>query len=81
MIEIALRRRLSEIIAHLVVGQSEVQCTDQGLQDKSADHGRAHVVGCFRHFRHWSHLACWRSPQKPQRIQFSDRQRTRLKVA
>ena len=43
-----------------------------GRQDKSADHGRAYVVGWVRLFAHWSDRACWRLRHKVQGIQCSE---------
>ncbi len=48
---------------------------DPGRQDKSADLGRAHVVGRVRFFRDWTDRACWRLRHKVQGIQRSERHR------
>jgi hypothetical protein len=51
---VALDRRLAGCGGRLGVGGWEHRNTTNGRQDKSADLGRAHVVGCvgvFGHFR------------------------------
>ena len=53
MIEIALRRSFSGVIAYSAASRQELGGAGQGWQDKSADHGRAHVVGWVGHFGHW----------------------------
>ena len=43
-----------------------------GLQDKSADHSRAYVVGWIRLFAYWSNRTRWRLSHKVQGIQCSE---------
>ena len=80
MNQIALRRDFSGVIVDSSAIRQVLGGAGQGWQDKSADHGRAHVVGCVRHFRHWSHRACWRLSQKSLRFQSIERHRTSLNV-
>jgi hypothetical protein len=46
-------------------------------QDKSADLGRAHVVGRVRFFGDWTDRAYWRLRHKVQGIQLTERRRSR----
>ena len=80
MIEIARRRGFSGVIVDSSASRQVFGGASQGWQDKSADRGRAHVVGWVGYFGHSGHQAYWRSPQKRQRIQSSERHRTRLKA-
>ena len=48
------------------------RCQFSGRQDKSADHGRAYVLGCVRFFALLSNLACWHLRHKVQGIQCSE---------
>lgn len=81
MIEIARRRGFSGVIVDSSASRQVFGGASQGWQDKSADLGRAHVVGWVGYFGHRSHGTCWRLPQKSSRFQPSKRHRTRLKVA
>lgn len=81
MTQIALRRGLSGIIAHLGGEQTELQCTGRGWQDKSADHGRAHVVGWVGYFRHCDSASRRRLLRKSERFQSPERHRTCLKMS
>ncbi len=45
MIEIALRRSFSGVIARSAASRQVLGGASQGWQDKSADLGRAHVIG------------------------------------
>jgi hypothetical protein len=54
MIEIALRRTFSQVVASLRVTTGEQGNTDRGWQGKSADVRRALVVGWVGHFRRWA---------------------------
>jgi hypothetical protein len=71
MIQIALHRDLSWIIACSDVRQGEQGKISHGWQGKSADVRRAHVVGWVGHFRHWDNSARWLSRNKAQRFQGS----------
>ena len=80
MIESALRGSFSGVIACSACGLAVPgSAPASGWQDKSAAHGRAHVVGWVRFFGHCSHRACWRLPQKSERFQSLKRQRTCFK--
>ena len=59
----------------LHVEEAQVRNPTNGRQDKSADIGRAHVVGWVRFFGISAHHACWRFRHKPQRFQRSERRR------
>lgn len=50
--------------------------TINGRQDKSADLGRAHVVGCIEFFEHYQMTTCWRLARIFQRFQRSERRHT-----
>ena len=52
MIQIVAHRSLSLVIACSDWMQWERRDTSHGWQDKSADRGRAHVVGWARYFMH-----------------------------
>jgi len=52
-----------------------------GWQDKSADLGRAHVVGWVRLFGHSEGRTCWRAPTKSQGFQRAKRRRMPLTQA
>jgi len=63
MIEIAFRRRFSEVVAGLRVATGEQGKTDRGWQGKRPAVGPAYVVGRAGGFGHDSNGHCWRSPQ------------------
>jgi len=78
MSEIGLHRSLAGFGAFLSVGQGtggagEHDNTTNGRQDKSADLGRAHVVGRVRFFGDWTNRAYWRLRHKVQGIQRTER--------
>ena len=73
MSEIGLHRSLAGLGVGLRVGQGVQGNTTNGRQDKSADHGRAHVVGLVGLFRLWTNRACWRLHHKAQGIQRHER--------
>jgi hypothetical protein len=73
MSEIGLHRRLAGFRARLSVGQGVQGNTTNGRQDKSADLGRAHVVGRVRFFGDWTNRAYWRLRHKVQGIQRTER--------
>lgn len=67
MIQIALHRTLSWVIACSVVRQCERRDTSHGWRDKSADVRRAHVVGWVEIFRRcvkWLAVASRRNVNK-----------------
>jgi hypothetical protein len=49
--------------------------TTNGRQDKSADLGRAHVVGCVEFFQYCKITTCWRVARIFLRFQRSRRRR------
>ncbi len=69
MSEIGLHRGLAGLGVGLSVGPGVRGNTTNGRQDKSADHGRAHVVGWVGLFGHLTKRACWRLHHKVQGIQ------------
>jgi len=73
MSEIGLHRNLAGFGAGLSVGQGVQGNTTNGRQDKSADLGRAHVVGRVRFFWDWTNRADWRLRHKVQGIQRTER--------
>lgn len=75
MSEIGLHRGLADLGVGLSVGQGVQGNTTNGRQDKSADLGRAHVVGWVGFFGHWTNGACWRLRRKVQGIQRPERRR------
>jgi hypothetical protein len=48
------------------------------MQDKSADGGRAHVVGKIEEFTNVTNTGCWRFRQIVERFQSSERRRSEL---
>jgi hypothetical protein len=76
MIQIALHRSLSGIIARSDERQWKQGDTSHGWQDKSPDLRRGHVVGWIESFGHWDRGACWRSHRKVERIQRTQRHRS-----
>jgi hypothetical protein len=75
MIEIALRRGLSEVVASPRVARGEQGKADRGWQGKRPAVGPAYVVGCVGGFSHGSNDRCWRSPHFLKRDQGSERHR------
>jgi hypothetical protein len=73
MSEIGLHRSLAGFRARLSVGQGVQGNTTNGRQDKSADLGRAHVVGRVSFFWDWTNRAYWRLRHKVQGIQRTER--------
>jgi hypothetical protein len=73
MSEIGLPRSLAGFGAFLRVGQGMQGNTTNGRQDKSADLGRAHVVGQVGFFGDWTNRAYWRLRHKVQGIQRTER--------
>jgi hypothetical protein len=80
MIQIAFRREFSDFFAYSATSPDKLGGANQGWQDKSADHGRAHVVDWVECLAHLSHRAFWRLPHKSLRFQSSKRHRMRLNV-
>ncbi len=78
MSEIGLHRSLAGLGVGLRVGQGVQGNTTNGRQDKSADHGRAHVVGLVGLFRLLINRACWRLHHKAQGIQRPERRHPRF---
>jgi hypothetical protein len=78
MIQIALPRSLSGIIACSAAGHRELGDTGHGRQDKSADWRRTHVVGWVGYFWRRSNRACWRLRRKFQQSQSFERHRADL---
>jgi hypothetical protein len=78
MSEIGLHRGLAAFGVGLSVGLGVQGNTTNGRQDKSADHGRAHVVGLVGLFRLWTNRACWRLRHKAQGIQRPERRHPRF---
>ncbi len=62
MIEIALRRRFSKVVASPRVTTREQGKIDRGWQGKRPAVGPAYVVGRAGGFGHGSNGHCWRSP-------------------
>jgi hypothetical protein len=75
MIEIAFRRKFSEVVAGLRLVTGEQGKTDRGWQGKRPAVGLAYVVGCVGGFSHGSNDHCWRSPHFLKRDQGSERHR------
>jgi hypothetical protein len=73
MSEIGLHRGLAGFGVGLSVGLGVRGNTTNRRQDKSADHGRAHVVGWVGLFGHYTTRACWRLRHKVQGIQRHER--------
>ena len=73
MSEIGLHRGLAAFGVGLSVGLGVQGNATNRRQDKSADHGRAHVVGLVGLFRLWTNRACWRLHHKVQGIQRHER--------
>ena len=71
-----LHRSLSGHFVDLAVKRGVQGNTSHGRQDKSADPGRAYVVGCAELFRHLRKFPCWRFPQNPKRFQCPKRHRS-----
>jgi hypothetical protein len=75
MIQIALHRGFSWIIARSDVRPWELGDTSHGWQDKSPDIRLGHVVGWIEGFVHWGRGACRRCHRKVQQIQCQERRR------
>jgi hypothetical protein len=75
MIEIAFRRKFSEVVAGLRLVTGEQGKTDRGWQGKRPAVGPAYVVGCARGFGHSGNVHCWRSPHFLKRNQSCERHR------
>jgi hypothetical protein len=73
---IGLHRGVAGSGTGLGVGQWVQGNTTNGRQDKSADLGRAYVVGCIEFFEHSQVTMCWRMTRIFQRFQLSKRRRT-----
>jgi hypothetical protein len=76
MIEIALRRGLSKVIANRRVVRREQGKTDRGWQGKRPAVGPAYVVGGVGGFAHGSNGLCWRYPQFLKGNQSCERHRS-----
>jgi hypothetical protein len=79
MTRVVLYRGVAGSSAGLRVGQGLERNTTNGRQDKSADLGRAHVVGWIGYFRHSARRTCWRSPLISKKFQRSERRRLHLR--
>ena len=75
MIEIALRRRFSKVVASPRVTTREQGKIDRGWQGKRPAVGPAYVVGRAGGFGHGSNGHCWRSPHFLKRNQSCERHR------
>jgi hypothetical protein len=75
MIEIALRRRLSKVVANRRAVRREPGKTDRGWQGKRPAVGPAYVVGRAGGFGHDGNGHCWRSPHFLKRNQSCERHR------
>ena len=75
MIEIAFRRRFSEVVAGPRVTTGERGKTDRGWQGKRPAVGPAYVVGCVGGFGQGSNGQCWRSQHFLMRNQSCERHR------
>jgi hypothetical protein len=75
MTAIGLHREVAGSGTGLRVRQWVQGNTTNGRQDKSADLGRAHVVGCVGFFEYYEMATCWRVTRIFQRIQRSERRR------
>ena len=62
MIEIAFRRRFSQVVASPRVATGEQGKTDRGWQGKRPAVGPAYVVGCVRGFGHVSNATAGARP-------------------
>ena len=69
MIKIALHRTASQYVACFDVRQLGQGDISHGLQDKSPDFRRGHVVGWIECFAYPTTGTCWRSDPKAQWIQ------------
>jgi hypothetical protein len=79
MIAIALRRRLSNVVANRRVLRREQGKTDRGWQGKRPAVGPAYVVGRAGGFGHDSNGHCWRSPHFLKRNQSCERRRPKAR--
>jgi hypothetical protein len=76
MIEIALRRTFSKVVASPRVTTGEQGKTNRGWQGKRPAVGPAYVVGRAGGFGHGGNGHCWRSPRFPKRNQSRERRRS-----
>ena len=76
MTRVVLYRGVAGSSAGLRVGQGLERNTTNGRQDKSADLGRAHVVGFVEFLEHCQMTTCWRAFRIFQRFQRSERRLT-----
>jgi hypothetical protein len=75
MIEIALHRGFSKVVASPRVVRGERAKTNRGWQGKRPAVGPAYVVGHAGGFSHASNVHCWRSPQFLKGYQSCERHR------
>ena len=80
MIEIALRRRFSKVVASPRVTTREQGKIDRGWQGKRPAVGPAYVVGRAGGFGPDSNGHCWRSPHFLKRNQSFERHRPAAQV-
>ena len=73
MMAMTTLRMMSNDFARLAVRHVRGGEPTNGRQDKSADLGRAHVVGRVRFFGDWTNRADWRLCHKVQGIQRTER--------
>jgi hypothetical protein len=76
MIEIALRRGFSKVVAGPGVTTGAQGMIDRGWQGKRPAIGPAYVVGRARGFGHAGNVRCWRSPQFLKGNQACERHRS-----
>ena len=74
-------RTLAWVVAPLCGSRSQQREADQGLQDKSADLGRAHVVGGVEAFCHIPIVPCWRFRENAEQNQAANRRRRSSSVS
>jgi hypothetical protein len=79
MIEIAFRRRFSQVVASPGVATGEQGKTDRGRQGKRPAVGPAYVVGCVRGFGHVGDAHCWRSQHFLKGNQSRERRRPKAR--
>jgi len=75
MRQIAVCRTISNSLARLAGRQRRRGDSDHGLQDKSADRGRAHVIGRIVVFPRLRSPRCWRLQTIFEQIQSFKRHR------
>jgi hypothetical protein len=76
MSDIGLHRGVAGFGTDLEAGAAGQGNTTNGRQDKSADLGRAHVVGFVEFLEHCQMTTCWRAFRIFQRFQRSERRLT-----